>query len=238
MAITDGVKPAKGDETRERIKTCARDLFSRYGIEKVTIRDIAKEAGQKNGGSVNYYFRSKDDLITEILGDAAREANDHRGLMLDALERSSTHITIRDILKVLADTGGGDDIRRMRLFTMLQIHRRDLMHTAIPGRWDGAYLRCVGHLRGLLPKYSEALLQQRLYFLIPYLWTFLATREGGEDQAQFWKHFWADSSTFESLLDTAEGILVIPPSPDTLAAQARHEAEGLAAADQRITARA
>jgi hypothetical protein len=50
-----------------------------------------------------------------------------------------------------------------------------------------------------------------------YLWTFLATREGGTNRAQFWQRFWEDPSTMESLLDTAEGILVHPPSSETLA---------------------
>jgi AcrR family transcriptional regulator len=209
---------AKGDETRDRIKRCAREMFSRHGLDKVTIRDIAKSAGQRNGGSVNYYFRSKEDLILEILDDAASETDRSRSLLVDRLEASGEPITIRAILKLMISSEGIESEERMRLFTMLQIHRRDLMHTQIPGRWDHAYQRCVVHLKGLLPDYPEPVLTQRLYFLIPYLWTFLATQEGGADQAQFWKRFWADPSTIENLLDTAEGILVQPPSPDTLRA--------------------
>jgi AcrR family transcriptional regulator len=215
MAIAAGRTAAKGDETRERIKRCAAELFARYGIDSVTIRDIAKHAGQKNGGSVNYYFRSKDDLILEILDEAASEADQLRLELLDRLEASGRPIAVRDILRIFVSfptQGRGS----MRLFTMLQTYRRDLMHTAIPGRWDRAYQRCVVHLRRLSPHLSEVVLMQRLYFLIPYLWTFLATREGGEDQAQFWKGFWALPYTMENFLDTAEGILNQPPSTDTL----------------------
>jgi AcrR family transcriptional regulator len=219
MAIAAATRPgAKGDETRDRIKRAARALFSRYGIDKVTIRDIATAAGQKNGGSINYYFRSKEDLILEILNDTAREMDRSRGVLVDRLEASGRPITVRDILKIMISAEGAETEERMRLVTMLQIHRRDLMHTEIPGRWDHAYQRCVTHLKSLLPAYPEPLLTQRLYFLIPYLWTFLATQEGGEDQAQFWKQFWADPVTLENLLDTAEGILAQPPSPDTLRA--------------------
>jgi AcrR family transcriptional regulator len=215
MAIAAGRAAAKGDETRERIKRCAAELFARYGIDSVTIRDIAKHAGQKNGGSVNYYFRSKDDLILEILDEAASEADQLRLGLLDRLEASGRPITVREILRILVSfpaQGRGS----MRLFTMLQTYRRDLMHTAIPGRWDRAYQRCVVHLRRLSPHLSEVVLMQRLYFLIPYLWTFLATREGGEDQAQFWKGFWALPYTMENFLDTAEGVLNQRPSADTL----------------------
>jgi AcrR family transcriptional regulator len=217
MAIGATTTGAKGDETRERLKKCARELFSRYGIDAVTIREIATRAGQKNGGSINYYFRSKEDLVLEILNDAASESDRSRGVLLDRLEMSGKTLSIRDILKVLISHEPNTDENR-RLFAMLQLHRRDLMHTAIPGHWDQAYRRCVVHLRELLPNYGEEILSQRLYFVIPHLWTFLATRESSEEQAKFWKDFWADPSTIESLLDTAEGILVHPPSPDTLAA--------------------
>lgn len=206
--------------TRERIKAAARNLFVQYGIEAVTIRDIAKHAGQRNGGSINYYFGSKDDLVVEILNDEAEAANEDRTRALDALEASGRPITIRDVLRVLVAGAATESNERMRLFTMLQIHRRDLMHTQIPGRWDHAYRRCIKHLRGLLPDYPDRIFEQRLYFLVPYLWTFLATREGGADRAQFWQQFWDDPSTMESLLDTAEGILTTPPSPETLDALA------------------
>jgi len=221
MAVGSANRASKGDETRERIKLAARKLFAKYGIEQVTIRDIAKAAGQKNGGSVNYYFRSKEDLIVELLDDAASAREQLQSQMLDRLEGSRKPLTVRSILRVIAVLDADDREEAVRFFAMLNIYRRDLMHTAIPGRWDRTYQRCVDHLRGLLPSYPEAVLRQRLYFLIPYLWNFLATRDGGSGQAQFWTEFWADPSTIETLLDTAEGILVQPMSAETLSARRR-----------------
>ena len=46
----------------EAVVTC----IEKYGIDKVTTRKIAEEAGT-NIASINYYFRSKDDLIAEAL---------------------------------------------------------------------------------------------------------------------------------------------------------------------------
>jgi len=221
MAIALASKPgAKGDETRQRLKQCARSLFSRYGIETVTIRDIAKHAGQKNGGSINYYFRSKEDLILEILDDLASESDASKIEMLDTLEASGKPINVREILKILIGDSPKKSSDSFRLYTMFQFARRDLMHAAIPGRWDKAFARCVVHLHRLLPNLPEPILTQRLYFLIPYLWTFLATREGGRDQAHFWRRFWADPYTMENLLDTAMGLLHQPVSSETLEALA------------------
>ncbi len=46
----------------EAVVTC----IEKYGIDKVTTRKIATEAGT-NIASINYYFRSKEDLISEAL---------------------------------------------------------------------------------------------------------------------------------------------------------------------------
>lgn len=57
--------PEKTDTRRlilEAVVTC----IEKYGIDKVTTRKIAEEAGS-NIASINYYFRSKDELIDETL---------------------------------------------------------------------------------------------------------------------------------------------------------------------------
>jgi AcrR family transcriptional regulator len=46
----------------EAVVTC----IEKYGIDKLTTRKIAQEAGT-NIASINYYFRTKDDLVTEAL---------------------------------------------------------------------------------------------------------------------------------------------------------------------------
>ncbi len=46
----------------EAVVTC----IEKYGIDKVTTRKIAQEAGT-NLASINYYFRSKDELVNEAL---------------------------------------------------------------------------------------------------------------------------------------------------------------------------
>jgi AcrR family transcriptional regulator len=46
----------------EAVVTC----IEKYGIDKLTTRKIAKEAGT-NIASINYYFRSKEHLVSEAL---------------------------------------------------------------------------------------------------------------------------------------------------------------------------
>jgi AcrR family transcriptional regulator len=53
-------------ETRRRLLDTAALLFAERGFNKVSVRDICKEAGA-NVAAVNYYFRDKWGLYKEVL---------------------------------------------------------------------------------------------------------------------------------------------------------------------------
>ncbi len=52
--------------TRRLILEAAITCIDKFGIDKVTTRKIAVEAGT-NIASINYYFRSKEELVSEAL---------------------------------------------------------------------------------------------------------------------------------------------------------------------------
>jgi AcrR family transcriptional regulator len=49
-----------------RLVTAAERLFALNGINGVSLRQVAAEAGSANNSAVHYHFRSKDALITAI----------------------------------------------------------------------------------------------------------------------------------------------------------------------------
>jgi len=51
---------------KERILSSAKNLFSRFGLEKTTMEDIAKAAG-KGKSSLYYYFKSKEEVYAEVI---------------------------------------------------------------------------------------------------------------------------------------------------------------------------
>jgi len=53
------------DNTEEKIRQAAKNLFSEKGLHGTTIRDLATEAGV-NVALLNYYFRSKEKLFLSI----------------------------------------------------------------------------------------------------------------------------------------------------------------------------
>lgn len=57
---------AEKNDTRRLIVEAVITCIEKYGIDKVTTRKIAVEAGT-NIASINYYFRSKDELVNEAL---------------------------------------------------------------------------------------------------------------------------------------------------------------------------
>ena len=58
-------------ETKERILVVSRSLFSRFGFEGTSIREIAKHS-QVNVAAVNYHFKNKETLFWSIILDSHR----------------------------------------------------------------------------------------------------------------------------------------------------------------------
>ena len=59
-------RPPGTSDTRERILTCARNLFARNGFNKTSIRAIAKDAGV-DAALVHHYFGSKTELFAAAI---------------------------------------------------------------------------------------------------------------------------------------------------------------------------
>ncbi len=65
----------KKNATRQLILEAVIACIEKFGVDKVTTRKIAQEAGT-NIASINYYFSSKDDLVQEALGMALQHMYD------------------------------------------------------------------------------------------------------------------------------------------------------------------
>ena len=84
---------------RERILNAVIDCIEKDGINNLTTRAIAKEAGT-NIASINYYFRSKDALVAEalrmslahMLGDVQQLVADPRRPVIEALEEAFIYL--------------------------------------------------------------------------------------------------------------------------------------------------
>ena len=62
----------KKELVKEKIGQVAMKCFSKYGLDKTTLDDIAKEVGL-NKASLYYYYKNKEDIFLEV---AIREGQD------------------------------------------------------------------------------------------------------------------------------------------------------------------
>ncbi len=213
----------RGVSTRQRIKIAARRLFALHGLDAVSIRDIVQAAGQKNAGSVNYYFRSKEALIAELIRDGADLLERDRNHRVDTLEAAGGPRCARDILEILIhfpqpDASSGGDETALRLLNMVMINHRDLLFEALQGGADRGTRRCLAHLRGFLPELPPAIVQQRLMLLMLNLFAVSSSREAAREQPTVWRSLWGQPASDQNLVDTMLGALTCPASPETLAA--------------------
>lgn len=62
---------SKREQTKQKIQQAAYQCVARYGFEKTTLEDIAREVGL-NKASLYYYYKNKEDLFLEVTTNATR----------------------------------------------------------------------------------------------------------------------------------------------------------------------
>jgi AcrR family transcriptional regulator len=211
----------RGDETRSRIKLAARRLFAEKGVDGVSIREIVSAAGQRNVGSLHYYFRTKEALVRELIADGAKLINDRRLLMLEALAHEGGPKNLRAVIEILVwpsiglgDTNGEEDTF-LRFFVAMAMNHRKLCFDALGDKWSGGYRQCIAHIEALLPHIPRTILNQRLVFMGIYLGGAMTAREAAFDRGGRGRAFWEANDTMSNLIDTVQALLESPVSAQT-----------------------
>jgi AcrR family transcriptional regulator len=217
----------RGDATRDQIKLAARRLFALRGIHGVTTREIVAATGQKNSGSLHYYFRTKEALVRELIVDGARLIDQRRNAALDAAEAVGGPHTLREVLEILVwpstnlGEAEGEEDSYIRFISNLGLQERALLTEVLAGQWNSGYQRCLDHIRRLACDVPEGILRQRLVFMSLALRAIMAAREAALDHRREHLRFWTAPETMENLIDSLEALLTGPPSERT-----RHLAPG------------
>ncbi len=79
--------PRNADDTRAQLIQAAERLFAERGVEAVSLREINREADQRNTTALQYHFEDRDGLVHAILAkhEVAIEASRHA--LLDQIEQ-------------------------------------------------------------------------------------------------------------------------------------------------------
>jgi AcrR family transcriptional regulator len=202
---------------RREIKLAARRLFAKQGIDGVTLRQIVEASGQKNNGSVSYYFGTKEALVRELVLEGAILIDNQRNMLLDEIEADGGPTTVAQIVEVLvypsvglaAKMGGGDDNYISFVF-MLMLNHRELFMAALGKRWNSGYMRCLNHLRRVMSHLSPEIQNQRFVFMGAYLGSILSLREIELMDRSRPHKTWNATSTLTHFVETICAMLEAP----------------------------
>ena len=79
--------PRNADETRARLIRAAERLFAERGVEAVSLREINREADQRNATALQYHFEDRQGLVRAILEKHEPAIDASRHALLDKIEK-------------------------------------------------------------------------------------------------------------------------------------------------------
>ncbi|MCW1382686.1 TetR/AcrR family transcriptional regulator [Novosphingobium sp. KCTC 2891] len=211
--VLEGPAVGEGDTARLLLKT-ARKLFAERGIRAVTVREIAREAGQRNQGAVAYHFGTKDALVTRILTDGAERIEARRHAFLAALEAEGGPRTVRDAVAAIivpsaafADEDEEHGSYFNRFLARLALYDPAFIDRVLEGRYNAGYQRCLAHLRTLMADLPREAQSRRFAFLGTYVSSLLAQREAALAEGAQERRRWRSDKALDDLIVTAAAIL-------------------------------
>lgn len=214
MATAD----ADRDDTKAQLKRAAQALFARHGFDAVTVQQIVQAAGQRNNAALHYHFGTKEELIRQLLVEGAQQLDDKRQEMLTAADQAGGPASVREVLEILVlpVIELQRDARRrgyIRLVAGVQMTHREMLRSALANRWNAGYVRCLAHLKRLVPGVPAPLLEQRLTLLGIYSNAVLSARDADlETRAAMPHRLWSRPYTVDNFIDTLEALVTCPPS--------------------------
>src|SRR6201996_4877468 len=148
-------------ETLEQILDAAELLFSRHGLNGVTLRDVALKVGVHTS-LMHYYFVDKRRLFEAVF---ARRAGITSSRRLDALDRYEREAgdspTVEGALRAFLDTDldlyieGGEGWRNFAAFAA-QVSNSTEGATMMDLHFDPVVLKLLGILKKALPNCSDS----------------------------------------------------------------------------------
>jgi AcrR family transcriptional regulator len=147
-------------ETLEQLLDAAELLFSKHGLNGVTLRDVAQQVGVHTS-LMHYYFKDKLALFKAVFARRAKITSDRRMKALDEYEkRAGGKPTVEGALHAFLDTDfdlyieGGEGLRNYAAFCA-QLSNTPEGAVLFDEHFDPVVLRLVDVLTKALPKLSR-----------------------------------------------------------------------------------
>jgi len=148
-------------ETLEQILDAAEYLFSKHGLNGVTLRDVAQKVGVHTS-LMHYYFVDKRRLFEAVFARRAGVTSSRRLDALDRYERESNGApTVEGALRAFLDTdldlyiNGGEGWKNFAAFAA-QVSNSTEGAAMMDLHFDPVVLKLIGILKKALPGCSDA----------------------------------------------------------------------------------
>jgi AcrR family transcriptional regulator len=198
----------------ELLMATAERLFAERGIDAVSLREIGREAGQRNNSALLYHFNSKQELIHRILRAGVAAVDVQRNAFLDRIEAEGGPADVRAVVEaiVLPLVAGRQSKYYVRFLANAQMSRE--LDLADITREEGVrgFDRIYRHLNALLPGIPGSVLRQRFLAAISFVMFGLADLERLDSIRKGRRQSFDKARAIDNLVDMLAGALAAPVS--------------------------
>jgi len=163
---------SKREQRADRILDAAAELIERWGYNKTTIDDIARQAGVAKG-TIYLHWKTRDDLFWALLTrEDLRLTEDIRQRIASDLEGMTLHSMLKHAMLATMKSPLAKAMLLMDSNMLGELARRDYSSASFPERMGGfrdflAYLRDQGAIR------ADIGIQEHIYILSAIVMGFL-----------------------------------------------------------------
>lgn len=210
-------QPRSAPSSTEVLLLTAERLYAERGLDGASMREIAREAEQKNNSALHYHFGSKEALVDAILRYRMREVDALRNDYLDGCEiegRSDLRAAVEALVRPLSAglVSSRPNNYYNRFLAAAQIHPElDLTAHASEEAQRG-FRRAYALLERTLPQLPPALLRQRYLTSIALITFSLADYERIKARKVRQSRGFDMLRAIENLIDMIVGALAAPVS--------------------------
>lgn len=202
-----------GEDTKRDLVAAAERLFAGHGIEAPSLREITRDAGQRNTSALQYHFGDRNELLRAVLAKHERDVDRHRHGLLDQhapndgrdLGALAAALVLPYVAKLDDPDGGCEYLQVLGEVISSPARFADVLPSATAGSSMHRWSKAVGPL---LPPEAVGRPLHRRFAAIRFLHGELAGRareRSRRDHRLFTSH----------LVDLVTAILAAPVSPST-----------------------
>jgi len=204
-------------DTRKNIKVAARRLFAERGVEAVTVREIVAAAGAKNGGSLNYYFKSKEGLVLELINEIFNDLSVVWLERISEMDRGGGPSSVREVVDIIvrapqADAYTDPSPTAHRFLASVLFIRRKEVSTYLDQMNFLVFRRLLQLISKLCVQIPEAVMRQRLIFFAWYVLSVQAAHEAWRASRRR-SDVWTQTDPLLNLVETATALIEAGTSP-------------------------